>query len=202
MFRKKGCAEREELHPLVVDLLSEDLNLLQVSPSTWNPLQSESSFYIMELKCLLGKSPKFSGKTSDVCFCRLGSKLRSRSPGNAHYSPTRYLLKSSTSDRRVEEKTVEGETKQMTEKKSTNNNIMHPASRAETNAELNKSGSCKGQVFEKHVKGNTAAQNKNQSPDRKSPMPPKMDSSEKKMLGNAQNGEPKQGTPDKDAVEL
>lgn len=97
---------------------------------------------------------------------------------------------------------MEKETKQMTEKKNTNNNIMHPALRAETNAELNTSGSCKGQVFEKHVKGNTAEQNKNPSPDRKSHMPPKMDSSEKKMLGSAQNGEPKQGTPDKDAIEL
>lgn len=156
----------------------------------------------MELKGLLGKSPKFSVKTSAVCFCRLGSKLRPQSPGNTHYSPTRYPPKYSTSDREAEEKTVERETKQMTEKKSTNNNIMHQASHAETNVELNKSGSCKGQVFEKHVKGNTAEQNKNQSPDRKSHMPPKMDSSEKKMQGNAQNGEPKKGTPDKDAIEL
>lgn len=88
---------------------------------------------------------------------------------------------------------MEKESKDMTEKKSTINNIMHPASRAETN-ELNKSGSCKGQVFEKHVKGNTAEQNKNQSPDRKSHLPPKMDSSEKKIQANAQNGETKQGT--------
>lgn len=79
---------------------------------------------------------------------------------------------------------------------------MHPASPAETNAELNKSGSCQGQVLEKHIKGNTAEQNKNQPPDRKSHMPPKMDSSEKKMQGNAQNGEPKQGTPDKHAIEI
>lgn len=50
MFRKKGCAEREELHPLVVDLLSEDLNLLQVSPSTWHPLPSESIFILWSWK--------------------------------------------------------------------------------------------------------------------------------------------------------
>lgn len=89
---------------------------------------------------------------------------------------------------------MEREAKQMTEKKGTNNNIMHPASRADTNAELNKSGSSKGQVFEKHVRGNTAEQNKNQSPDRKDHMPPKMDSSEKKIQASAQNGETKQGT--------
>uniref|UniRef100_H3CXD1 MAP7 domain containing 2a n=1 Tax=Tetraodon nigroviridis TaxID=99883 RepID=H3CXD1_TETNG len=74
---------------------------------------------------------------------KLGSKLRCQSPGNTHYSPTRYPAKYSSSDRRAEEKTVEREAKQMTEKKGTNNNIMHPASRADTNAELNKSGSSK-----------------------------------------------------------
>lgn len=202
MFRKKGCAEREELHPLAVALPSEDLNPLQVSPSTWHPPPSESIFIWWSWKVWWENLLNSQVKTSPVCFCRLGSKLRPQSPGNTHYSPTRYAAKYSTSERRAEEKTAERETKQMTEKKSTSNNIMHPASHAETNVELNKPGSCKGQVFEKHVKGSTAEHSKNQSPDKKSHRPPKMDSSEKKMQGNAQNGESKQGTPDKDPVEL
>ncbi|XP_011609894.2 MAP7 domain-containing protein 2a isoform X2 [Takifugu rubripes] len=96
---------------------------------------------------------------------KLGSKLRSQSPGNTHYSPTRYPPKYSTSDRRAEEKTVERETRQqMTDKKTTDNNIGHPAE----------------------------AKNKNQSPDRKNHTPLKTDSSEKKVQGSAQNGESKQ----------
>lgn len=133
-----------------------------------------------------------------VCFCRLGSKLRSQSPGNTH-SPTRYQPKYSTSDRRAEEKTVERETKQQkTDKKITDNNIGHPASRAEPNVEMSKSGSYKGQVFEKHF--HHSEQNKNQSLDGKNHTPLKTDSSEKKVQGNAQNGESKQGATDKDAI--
>lgn len=73
MFREKDCAETE-LHPLVVDLLSEDLNLLQVSPSTWPPLPSESIFFVAELKGLLGKSPKISGQNSCV-FMQIGIQV-------------------------------------------------------------------------------------------------------------------------------
>lgn len=83
---------------------------------------------------------------------------------------------------------------QMTGKKGANNNIWHPASCAETNADLNTSGSSKGQASEKHVKGNAAEANRNRSPDRKSHRPPKMDSSEKTVQANAHNGETKQGT--------
>lgn len=125
--------------------------------------------------------------------------LRSQSPGNTHYSPTRYAPKHSTSDRRAEERSVERETKQqMTEKKSTDNNVMHPASRPEANVEMSKFGSCKGHVFEKHTKAHTSELNKSQSPDRKTPVPPKTDFTEKKV--NAQNGDPKQGTTDKELV--
>lgn len=155
----------------------------------------------MDLKGLLGKCPLFSGKTSAVCFCRLGSKLRSQSPGNMHYSPTRYPPKYSTNDRRAEDKTVERETKQqVTEKKSAD--IVHAAARAETNVEMSKSGSPKGQVLERNVKGHVSEQNQNQSPDRKNHMSPKTNSSEKKVQGNAQNGELKQGTADKDRALL
>lgn len=153
----------------------------------------------MVLKHLLGKCPKFSDETSAACFCRLGSKLRSQSPGNTHYSPTRYPPKYSTSDRRAEEKTVERETKQMADKKTTDNNIVHPA---QANVEMSKSGPYKGQVSEKSVKGHLSEQNKNQSPDRKNPTPLKTDSSEKKVQGSAQNGESKQGAADKDAEEF
>lgn len=143
-----------------------------------------------------------AGETSAVCFCRLGSKLRSQSPGNTHYSPTRYQPKYSTSDRRAEEKAVQRETKrQMTDMKSTDN-TGHPASRAEQNVEMSKSGSYKGQAFEKHVKVHHSEQNKNQSPDRKNHTPLKTDSSEKKVQGNAQNGESKQGATEKDAIEF
>lgn len=144
MFRRKGCVEREELHLPVVYPLWEDPNLLQVWLNTWHPLPSETIF-VVKLKHLLVKCPKFSDETSAVCFCRLGSKLRSQSPGNTRYSPTRYLPKYLTSDRRAEEKTVERETKQqMTDKKTTDNNIVHPA---EANVEMSKSGPHKGQVF-------------------------------------------------------
>lgn len=154
----------------------------------------------MVLKHLLGKCPKFSDETSAVCFCRLGSKLRSQSPGNTHYSPTRYLPKYSTSDRRAEEKTVERETKQqMTDKKTTDNNIVHPA---EANVDTSKLGPYKGQVYEKSVNVHLSEQNKNKCPDRKNHSPIKTDSSEKKVQASAQNGESKQGATDKDASEF
>lgn len=56
-----------------------------------------------------------------------------------------------------------------------------------------KSKSCKGQTFEKHLRGNSTENVKSPSPDRKSHMSPKVDHSDKKVQCSTQNGEKKKG---------
>lgn len=126
--------------------------------------------------------------------------MRAQSPSNAHqyhYSPTRHRPQPSTDERKAEDKNVEKQSKHETVvKKNTDNNFTHPSSQAETNvlnAEITKPRSCKGQSFDKHLRGNTSENEKNQSPDRKDHMSPKVDYSEKKMQANAQNGGKKKG---------
>lgn len=126
--------------------------------------------------------------------------MRAQSPSNAHqyhYSPTRHRPKLSTDDRRAEDKNVENQSIHETVvKKNTDNNSTRPSLQAETNvlnAEITKPRSCKGQSIDQHLRGDTYENEKNQSPDRKDPISPKVDYSEKKMQGNAQNDDKKKG---------
>lgn len=103
--------------------------------------------------------------------------MRAQSPSNAHqhhYSPTRHLPKSSTDDRKTEEKNVEKPSKHESK----------PSTQAK---------SSKGQTFEEHLRGTFSENEKSQSPDRKVHMSPKVDHSEKKIQMNAQNGDKKKG---------
>ncbi|KAM7374294.1 hypothetical protein PAMP_006962 [Pampus punctatissimus] len=128
---------------------------------------------------------------------KLASKMRAQSPSNAHqyhYSPTRHRPALLTDDKKAEDKKVEKDSEQCkTEtamKKNNDINNMSPSSQAEENAvEITKTKSSNGEIFDKHLKGNTSE--KNQSPDRKNHMSPKADSSEKKTESNVQDGEKK-----------
>lgn len=126
--------------------------------------------------------------------------MRAQSPSNAHqyhYSPTRHRPRLSTDDRKAEDKNVENQSKHETVvKKNTDNNSTCPSLQRETNVlnvEITKPRSCKGQSFDQHLRGDTYENEKNQSPDRKDPISPKVDYSEKKMQVNAQNDDKKKG---------
>ncbi|XP_042355818.1 MAP7 domain-containing protein 2a isoform X2 [Plectropomus leopardus] len=127
---------------------------------------------------------------------KLASKMRAQSPSNAHqyhYSPTRQRANLSPDDRRVEEKKVEKHSEQSKAvKKNTDISSTNPSTQDEKNvinAEIAKARSSKGDVLEKHLKGDTSE--KNQSPDRKDHMSPKVDSLEKKTQSNTQDGDKK-----------
>lgn len=152
----------------------------------------------MKFRNQLGSFSFLSGNTSfqsqtSLPICRLASKIHAQSPSNSqqyHYSPTRHRLLSSTGEKKAEGKNVEKQANhEPVVKKSTDNNSMHPSSQAETNV----SRSCRGQSLDKHLRGNTSENEKNQSPDRKQLMAPVTDSSEKKMQANAQNNDKKKG---------
>lgn len=157
-----------------------------MSQSTWlPPLPPSKNTCWYEIERSAGiVFTSFESQTS-LPVCRLASKIRSQSPSNSqqyHYSPTRHRPPSSTGEKKADGKNVE-------KQKSTDNNSMHPSSQAETNVPR----SCRGQSLDKHVRGNTSENEKNQSPDRKQLMAPIVDSSEKKMLANAQNDDKKKG---------
>ncbi|XP_074467278.1 MAP7 domain-containing protein 2a isoform X6 [Sebastes fasciatus] len=125
---------------------------------------------------------------------KLASKMRAQSPSNAHkyhYSPTRHRPNLSPDDRRVEDKKVEKYSEQSKAvKKSTD--ISNPSSQDEknvVNTDITKSRSPKGETLDNHLKDDTPE--KNQSPDRKDNMSPKVDFSEKKTQSNAQDGDKK-----------
>lgn len=131
-------------------------------------------------------------------MCRLASKVRAQSPSNAHqyhYSPTRHRANLSPDERRVEDKKVEKHSEQSKAvKKNTDINSTNPPSQDEknvANAEITKSRSSKGETLDKHLEGDTSE--KNQSPDRKDHMSPKVDSSEKRTQNNTQDGDKKKG---------
>lgn len=119
--------------------------------------------------------------------------MRAQSPSNAHQyncSPTRHHSNLSSDDRKTEEKKVEQSKAETTVKKNTNINSTNPPSQSEKNvvsAETNKTKSS----FDKHLKSDTSE--KNQSPDRKANMFSKVDSPEKKMQSNIQEGDKKKG---------
>lgn len=112
--------------------------------------------------------------------------MRAQSPCNAyqhHYSPTRHHPKRSTNDRKAEDENVEKQPKHNTVEKNTDNSSTRPSSQAEPNVvNADKSNSCKGQILDKHPRGDTSAHEKNQSPDGKD-----------HRVGNAQNGDKKKG---------
>lgn len=130
--------------------------------------------------------------------CRLASKIRSQSPGNAHqyhYSPTRLRPNLSNEDRKADDKKVEKHREQSkdeeVERKITNNNIISPPPQAEknvVNADIAKPRSPKGEAFDKRLKGD--ASERNQSPDRKILLSPKV---EKKVQSNTQDGDKTKG---------
>ncbi|XP_071316514.1 MAP7 domain-containing protein 2a isoform X2 [Trachinotus anak] len=129
---------------------------------------------------------------------KLASKIRAQSPSNAHQyhgSPTRHRLNVSSDDRKAEEKKVEKHSEQpkaeTAVKKNTDLNSTNTSSQAEQNvvdAEITKTRSSKGETTDKRLKGD--ASEKNQSPDRKDQMSPKVNSSEKTQ-SNFQDGDVK-----------
>ncbi len=126
--------------------------------------------------------------------------MRGQSPSNAHqyhHSPTRHRPVTPTNDRKAEDKKVEThneQSKDEKEKKNTDNNSINPSSQSGqnvVNVEITKSRSSQGESVDKHLKSSTPE--KNQSPDRKDHMSPKVDSSEKKMQSSTQDGDKKKG---------
>ncbi|XP_044077548.1 MAP7 domain-containing protein 2a isoform X2 [Siniperca chuatsi] len=130
---------------------------------------------------------------------KLASKMRAPFPSNAHqyyYSPTRHRPNLSSDERKADNKKVEKHSEQSKDetavKKNADINSTNPSSQDEknaVNAEITKSRSSKGETFDKHLKGDTSE--KNQSPDRKDHMSPKVDSLEKKTQSNAEDGDKK-----------
>ncbi|XP_075876632.1 MAP7 domain-containing protein 2a isoform X4 [Nelusetta ayraudi] len=120
---------------------------------------------------------------------RLTSRIRAQSPSSVHhYSPTRQPSKPSTDDKKAEEKNAEKalkhESKSSTQPSTQGGNSV-------LDIEATKSKSCKGQTFEKHLRGNSSENGKSPSPDRKGHMSPKVDHSDKKVQCSAQNGDKK-----------
>ncbi|XP_032390160.1 MAP7 domain-containing protein 2a isoform X2 [Etheostoma spectabile] len=127
---------------------------------------------------------------------KLASKMRAQSPSNTHQfhnSPTRHRPNLSPDDWKAEDKKVEKHSEQSkAEKNNTGINSPNPSSQHEknvVNTEIIKPRSPKGETLDRHFKGDTSE--KNQSPDRKDHMSPKVDSSEKKMQSNSQDGDKK-----------
>ncbi|XP_054482333.1 ensconsin-like [Anoplopoma fimbria] len=126
----------------------------------------------------------------------LASKMRSHSPSNAHQyhnSPTRQRQNSSPDDRKPEDKKLERQSEQSKAvRKTTDSNGTNPSSQDEKNVvndEIAKSRPSQGETLDKHLRGDTPE--KNQSPDRKDQVSPKVDVSEKKMQSNGQDGDKK-----------
>lgn len=114
--------------------------------------------------------------------------MRAQSPCNAHQyhcSPTRHRQNRSPDDRKAEDKKVEKHNGQSSAvNKNTDNNSTIPSSQDEknvVNVEITKSRSPKDESSDMHLKSD----NNNTSP--------KVDSSEKKMHSNAQDGDKKKG---------
>ncbi|XP_047462486.1 MAP7 domain-containing protein 2a isoform X3 [Mugil cephalus] len=139
-------------------------------------------------------SPNSSNKIPPP-VCRLASKMRARSPSNAHryhYSPTRHQPNRSSDDRKAEDKKVEKNcepSKTETPVKKNNINGVNSSLQAEQNVvsvDIAKAKTSKGEHF---IKGD--ALEKNQSPERKNHMFPTVDSLEKKTQSNIQEEEKK-----------
>lgn len=122
--------------------------------------------------------------------------MRAQSPSSAHqyhYSPTRHRPNLSSDDRKAEDKKVEKnceQSKTETPVKKTINSV-NSSLQDEKNVvgvDIAKVKTSKGEHF---IKGD--ASEKNQSPDRKSHMPAKVGSPEKKMQNNIQEEEKKKG---------
>lgn len=125
-----------------------------------------------------------------VC-CRLTSRIRAQSPSSVHhYSPTRHPSKPSTNDKKAEEKNAE---KALKHESKSSSQPSTQGGNSVLDTEAAKSKSCKGQTFEKHLRGNSSENGKSPSPDRKGHMSPKVDHSDKKVQCSAQNGEKKKG---------
>ncbi|XP_038565064.1 MAP7 domain-containing protein 2a isoform X2 [Micropterus salmoides] len=126
---------------------------------------------------------------------KLASKIRAQSPNN-HYSPTRHRPNLSSDDRKAEDKKVEKHSEQSKDEtagmKNTDINSTNPSSQDEknvVNTESTKSRSSKGEAFDRRLKGDTSE--KNQSPDRKAHMSPKVECSERKTQSNTEDGDKK-----------
>lgn len=134
-------------------------------------------------------------------MCRLATKIRAQSPNNAHQyhcSPTRHRPNVSSDDRKAEEKKVEKHSEQPKAEAAVKRNAdvhsTNPSSQANGNvvsAENAKIRSPKVETSDKLLKGD--ASEKNQSPDRKDPMSPKVDPSEKKTQSSIENGDMRKG---------
>lgn len=126
-------------------------------------------------------------------MCRLVSNMRAQSPNNVHqyhYSPTRHHSNLSSDERKTEDKKVDQSKAQTTVRKNTNVNSTNPVSQTEKNVVTTDPNKTRSSC-DKRLKGDTPE--KTQSPDRKTNMFPKVDSSEKKMQSNVQDGDKNKG---------
>ncbi|KAF7670390.1 hypothetical protein LDENG_00299710 [Lucifuga dentata] len=132
----------------------------------------------------------------------LVSKMHAQSSNSAHhhYSPTRHRPNLSTDDKKTVDKKVEKRIEQSKPetpvKKNSDITSLNPSSSAEKSHEKNvispeitKNKSSKGEMVDKRLKGD--ASEKTQSPDRKEVISSKVDSLEKKMQSNVQDGDKK-----------
>uniref|UniRef100_A0AAQ6IIX8 MAP7 domain containing 2a n=1 Tax=Anabas testudineus TaxID=64144 RepID=A0AAQ6IIX8_ANATE len=120
---------------------------------------------------------------------KLVSNMRAQSPNNVHqyhYSPTRHHSNLSSDERKTEDKKVDQSKAQTTVRKNTNVNSTNPVSQTEKNVVTTDPNKTRSSC-DKRLKGDTPE--KTQSPDRKTNMFPKVDSSEKKMQSNVQDGD-------------
>lgn len=124
---------------------------------------------------------------------RLASKMRAQSPSSSHqyhHSPTRHRSNPPNDDRKEENKTVEkkgGQSKAEPVVKSSNTNL--PSAKAEITNDNSKS--CNSEKLDKTL--NVDLSKKSQSPDQRNQTSSKVDSSDKKMLGNLLGGDSSKG---------
>ncbi|KAM6907592.1 MAP7 domain-containing protein 2a [Xenentodon cancila] len=131
---------------------------------------------------------------------KLASKMRGQSPSNSHQyhlSPSRHRSIPPNDDRKAENKIGGPSKAEPVLKNDACRNNSNSSSQTEKNvarAEItNFTKSCKGEKFDKNL--NMDSSDKNQSPARKNPMSPIVDSSEKKMQGNTQGGDKSKESP-------
>uniref|UniRef100_A0A3Q3MG68 MAP7 domain containing 2a n=2 Tax=Mastacembelus armatus TaxID=205130 RepID=A0A3Q3MG68_9TELE len=122
--------------------------------------------------------------------------MRAQSPCNAHqyhHSPTRHRSNLTSDDKKPEDKTVAKHDEQSKTETAVKKNVcINPSSQTDKNVdnvENAKTRSSKDEAFDKHLKSDTSE--KNQSPERKTDMSPKVDSSEKRMQSNVLDGDKK-----------
>ncbi|XP_008274495.1 MAP7 domain-containing protein 2a [Stegastes partitus] len=130
---------------------------------------------------------------------KLVSRMRAQSPSSAHqyhYSPTRQRPNLTSDDRKSEEKKPEKNSElsktETAVKKNPDVSSTNSSSQADKNVvniDITKSQPSKGEHIDKHLK--VEGTERNQSPDRKNQMSPKVDSSEKKVQNNVQDGDKK-----------